>query len=130
MKKLIASIFIIIYFVTSTGATVQLHYCMDKLVSWDVNGKNKANCGECNMEKKGHKGCCHDENKLIKIEKDYKTSSAYFDFLKLSAQLSTSFDIKQETIPVFNISISFPLAHAPPRAEKVPIYLSNCIFRI
>jgi hypothetical protein len=130
MKKLITSIFILTYFVTSTGAAVQLHYCMNELVSWDVNGKTKANCGECGMEKQGHKGCCHDENKLIKIEKDHKVSSASFDFLQLPAPLHTAMNVKQGFTPVFNIITFYPSAHAPPKAGKVPIYLFNSLFRI
>jgi len=84
MKKLLITITALVYFAVSSGATVNLHYCMGKLMSWDLSAKSKGKCDSCGMEKTGHKGCCHDEHKQLKVEKDQKVSESAFQFLWLA----------------------------------------------
>ena len=129
MKRLIATIFLVIYFVTSSGATIQLHYCMDKLMSWDVNGSSQSKCGTCGMKKKGHKGCCHDENRFIKIEKAHQASTLLYFLQKFNPEFS-SIALPNSIGRVVNPILSHPSNHAPPGLLKVPLYISNSVFRI
>ena len=130
MKRVAATIFLLVYFVTSSGATIQLHYCMDKLVSWSLNSKSKSNCSKCGMEKKGHKGCCHDESKFVKLDKVHKASANYFDFSKFQIQISKATFDCTEHLYVSNPVLSYPTTNAPPLISKAPIYLFNSVFRI
>ena len=84
MKKVLIAITALVYFTVSTGATVNLHYCMGKLMSWDLSAKADGNCGTCGMKKQGHKGCCNDEQKTFKVDKDQKVSESAFQFLSIS----------------------------------------------
>lgn len=130
MKKFIATIFLLIYFVTSSGATIQLHYCMDRLVSWSVLSKENSKCGKCGMEFKGHSGCCHDESKPIKIEKTYKGASIYIALQKIVPLVIKNSNASTVYILVVDPLVSFSSTHAPPRTRTIPIYLSNSVFRI
>jgi hypothetical protein len=130
MKKFISIIFFLAYFVSSTGATIQLHYCMNKLVSSSLSGKEKPECGKCGMEKKGHKGCCHDENKFLKIEKNHEASVLSFDFTKLLSSHFKPIGFSEAHIYILKPSITPTSNHAPPGARNVPLYLSNSVFRI
>jgi hypothetical protein len=129
MKRLIATICLLCYFGASSGATIQLHYCMDKLVSWSLNTKEKFKCSVCGMQKKGHKGCCHDDNKQIKIEKDYKASGIIYDFSGISL-LPLKYPTEVQTLHSLIDTEIYTFSHAPPRTLKVPAYLSNRVFRI
>jgi hypothetical protein len=130
MKKFISIIFFLAYFVSSTGATIQLHYCMNKLVSFSLSGKEKSECGKCGMEKKGHKGCCHDENKFLKIEKDHAVSVLSFDFAKRLSSHFKPIGFSQAPIYILKPSVTQTSNHAPPGTLNVPLYLSNSVFRI
>ncbi len=130
MKRLFATIFLIVYFVTSSGATIQLHFCMDKLMSWDVNGSAQSKCGTCGKEKKGHKGCCHDENRFVKIEKAHQASTLFYSLQKFSPEISLASFLSSALHQVVNPILSNPSSHAPPGAPKFPIYLSISVFRI
>ena len=71
MKKCLATILAVLYFMTSTGATIHMHYCMGKMVSWALWHKHdkKDDCKNCSMAKK--KGCCEDKHQTIEIESKY-----------------------------------------------------------
>lgn len=133
MKKFYATILAILYLSTSMGATVYLHYCMGKLVGWNVWHSSNSKCGNCGMEKSHDSmsdGCCKDEYKQIKNDKDQKLP-AY------SAQLSkTIIEIAAHNFPNYSISLplilcqEFPKANAPPRSCGTSLNVLICVFRI
>ena len=124
----------------SIGATVHLHYCMDKLVAWGfMNEKsNKKACPYCGITKsatdkhcaKESKGCCKDEQKIVKLENDQKVSDAIFQFTQISSDAIshtfTDYSFKCSS----SLTEKFPFTHAPPRTQGVPLFVSNCVFRI
>jgi hypothetical protein len=130
VKKVAATIFLLVYFVTSSGATIQLHYCMDKLVAWSLASKEKSKCSKCGMEKKGHKGCCHDESRLIKLDKDHKATFNYFELSKLQPQIEKNVNGNVEFLYILNPRVTYPITNAPPLQTHVPVYLLNSVFRI
>lgn len=132
MKKLIVSILAVLYLGTSTGATVHLHYCMDKLAGWTLWGKDGDNCSKCGMskeQKKETKGCCKDEHKQLKLKTDQKTTE---DFQLLQTQegtISSSY-VELPLIDISSTTEECPISHAPPGIEIAPIYILHCTFRI
>ena len=70
MKKLIASISLVFYFVATCGVVINSHYCMHRLASVHLFEKSANICGRCGMDTYELNGCCHDELKLIKLEAD------------------------------------------------------------
>ena len=140
MKKVFVAILAFLYLGSSVGATVHLHYCMNKLVSWGF-GENKSNkkaCPFCGMAKKTNgnhcarhtNGCCKDEQKFIKVEKDQKASVFGYSFLKHFDDL-ISYSVGTTSVyNAFSPVLEYTTSHAPPFKEKVPVFIRNCVFRI
>lgn len=103
---------------------------MEKLVGWSFAAKEKPTCDKCGMEKKEHKGCCHDENKIVKVDKDHKAPVNSYDFSKLQPSVLKANSESIFSAHVFDPVTSYPVNNAPPIIQGVPIYLSNSFFRI
>jgi len=132
MKKLVVAILSFLYISTSSGATLQMHYCMDKLVDWSIGHNDEKNtCNNCGMEKdgKGKKGCCKDEQKQLKIEKDQKTVAAFELTLSLATAIPVSYPV-YNFVGIPSVTEQFPLSNAPPRSPQLAAYIRNCTFRI
>lgn len=130
MKKFAITILALIYITISTGATVQLHFCMDKLTGWSFTNKTPENCGKCGMSKQGHKGCCHDEKKVIKVTKDQKSNESSFSFL-INKSLHHYQNITVSNILYLPYGAALnPNSHAPPLGKQLAIFIYNCVFRI
>ena len=139
MKKFVTTILAIVYLSSSFGATVHLHYCMGKLISWGLTDNNNSkNCTFCNMPKvEGNgnckvskKGCCNDKHKQVKTEKDQKATASEFQFSKL---FPASDAISHQALPDILFSsylTGHPTANAPPLTGKQPVFLLNRNFRI
>lgn len=109
---------------------MHIHYCMGEMVSWKLYHKDDATktCSKCGMANK--KGCCEDKHQSVKIEKDQVAPIPKFVFSDLQFQVAapTYSDLPSLIIPSF--VITHPNAHAPPRTEKVAVFVRNQVFRI
>ena len=128
MKKFLVAILAVLYLAVSSGATVNLHYCMGKLVSWDLSGNKGDKCPNCGM-KKTAKDCCSDQHKLIKVNDGQKVSDIAYQLTQFAA-ITANHYTGLPVLPVASITAQNPLTHAPPRSGKVALYLRNCIFLI
>jgi len=130
MKKVLVTILAFTYLAVSSGATIHLHYCMGKLVGWELTEHQQKHCGNCGMEKKARKGCCRDEHKTLQIEKDQKATEVAFQFTaQPPAILTVSYaGLPPVYIPV--IAMGNAATHAPPSLSGVPVFIRNCNFRI
>ena len=132
MKKIITAILAVFYLTTSVGAVVHLHYCMGKVVNWGLWNTTNKKCSKCGMEKshtnlKG--GCCKDEQKQLKTEKDQKLAETVFNLIHV---ISATPQVAEIELPVINISSVTeinPISHAPPRSQ-VAIHIRNCVFLV
>jgi len=126
MKKFFAVILTIIYLSSSVGATVHLHYCMDRLVSWSLNDEGNT-CKNCGMEKDG--GCCKDEQKFFKNNLD---QSVIGEIQLLQAptidNLVSSIGIAENLS--YSLINGYLSGHAPPIHSGVEILIRNSVFRI
>ena len=92
----------------------------------------------CGMPKKvddkhyitASKGCCKDEQKEIKTDKDQKIAQSELQILKLFPVALVSTQIEQPYLHVSSLTIEYPTANAPPEIGKVPVFLLNRNFRI
>ena len=65
-----------VYGTTTVGATVHLHFCMNKFISFNFTETENKTCGKCGMKESAtKKGCCKDEVKQLKIDNDYQKST-------------------------------------------------------
>ena len=132
MKRFFAFILLLTYAVTSTGTTVQMHYCMGEpsSVKWDARSGKKT-CGKCGMKKQKQKrnGCCKDEHKWVKLQDDQKASTAFIKFGHFETVLSLHGSAFDFTPIISSNSFRLPQSHAPPRSCEA-LYKRNCVFLI
>ena len=127
MKKILVSIFAVFYLASSVGATVHLHYCMDKFIDWSLLKSGGDKCDKCGMEKDG--GCCKDENKFVKNNIDQKIAESSIQLTQMAAVASPAAFIYISEYHFSSIIQENPFGHAPPR-NGVGIYILNCVFRL
>ena len=130
MKKFIVAISAILYLSTTSGATIHLRYCMNKLIGWGLLPRHERYCSKCGMDKslKHTKGCCKDEKKLVKLSGDQNIPEVC-QIVHADSALPI---INCSDIPVFFKSSTkcSSLIHAPPGSMGVPLYIENRVFRI
>ena len=126
MKKLLALTLLLTYFLVSSGFVVCLHYCMDRLDSFEIGASTGTDCPRCGMEKTD--GCCKVEVVNVKLATSHMASPGIVaDFSLPSAVLSTTDFL---LIPFRNFEQNrFIISHSPP-LDKQDIYLENRVFRI
>ena len=130
MKKLTVSIFAVFYLAISSGFTVHIHYCMNKVAGWNLFHSDKGKCGTCGMHKDDSKGCCKDEQKVVKFTNDQKlTDNSFTQIQQLSLAIITPvitdhdyLTTQSELTELFNLP--------PPYLRSVPVFVRNCNFRI
>ena len=127
MKRILVSILAFFYLASSVGATVHLHYCMDKLINWSLLNSDGDKCDKCGMKKDD--GCCKDENKFVKNSIDQKTTESAIQLIKVAAVATPTAFITSEHY-FSSLIIEYPTSHAPPRNKGVGIYILNRVFRI
>lgn len=128
MKKIVVSILAVFYLCSSTGATVHLHYCMDKVVNWDLFDKTGDKCGKCGMKKDGH--CCKDEVKFVKNITDQKAAESIIQLIQMPAVAAPfAFDNTAEHY-FSSLTQEYFISQSPPRDSGVGICILNRVFRI
>jgi len=133
MKNLFFFIVASLYISSSCEASVYLHYCMGKPVSFSFSPEKSGNCHRCGMKKSARgMGCCKDEQKIIKSDKSQKVTD-----LVSSGTGQKKFDRSQPVYHEFSINRSQPptfiqySAHGPPPGKTfVSLYLMNSLFLI
>jgi hypothetical protein len=132
MKKIIVALLAVLYLGSSSGATIHLHYCMGKLVnlSFSFNEKEKEKCSKCGMKNsRDQKGCCKNEHKQIKIEKDQKLTEKAVNLFYATSVTHPTHNVELPSIKITSVTNANPISHAPPRSQ-VAIYICNCVFLI
>ena len=130
MKKILVSIFAAFYLASSVGATVHLHYCMDKLIGWSLEHQKGNRCSKCGMIKKQKgKACCKDEYKQLKLQNDQKAAASYQATQLSSVAILTNFFITP-SVNLTSLTEENPLSHAPPGSKSIPLYIRNSVFLI
>ncbi|MDQ6904691.1 MAG: hypothetical protein M3139_16985 [Bacteroidota bacterium] len=130
MKKIIATILLALYFAASSGAVIEMHFCMGKFVAIHLVNANteKEFCKDCGMEKK--KGCCENKHHIIKTDKQYDVNNSPVNITAPINILATFF-ISNSNTKVFTTSyITFPLSNSPPSITNVPAYIINCTYLV
>jgi hypothetical protein len=132
MKKIALVIVASLYIIATTGASLNLHYCMGELADWGFGTNKSKTCGFCGMEKGDEKdnGCCKDEQKFIKNDNDQKFVESATYTLKIPAVAQLPVYTASACIQFVSVKEQNPVSHAPPRYKCLPIYISNRFFLI
>ena len=129
MKKIAIILVLLVYTATTMGATIHLHYCMDKFVGWSLWHTDKDNkCGRCGMTEKKD-GCCKDEHKQIKIETDHHKSTATH-YLQLSPTPGIVTPFVDFAFKAVGLAHYILTSNAPPHIPKERLYILNCVFLV
>ncbi|MBA3828314.1 MAG: hypothetical protein H0X33_05215 [Taibaiella sp.] len=133
MKRFLVSILAILYLATASGATVHLHYCMDKLigVSLGENGEENHQCNKCGMTKKSNGGCCKDIYKVVKTDLAQQAAKVILQSSQIAAVGPNPTGYNFNTILFAQNGSVLPLSNAPPSVwQSCPIYIRVGNFRI
>ena len=128
MKKILVSILAVFYLASSVGATVHLHYCMDKFIDWSLLKSDGDKCDKCAMEKDG--GCCKVENKFVKNNVDQKVAESSIQLIQMTAGATPTAFIYPSEQYFSSLIQEYPIINTPPRSNGVGIYILNNVFRI
>jgi hypothetical protein len=133
MKRVVISILAIVYLTTSVGITLHYHYCMGKLVSWELRDETRSRCGKCGMVVKPgpvSNQCCKDEYKHFKIDNDQNFSEniAKSSGVKL-VNASINSEQRSEWLTPFPTVKLLP-TNPKQRRSQQSLNVMNCTFRI
>lgn len=130
MKKVLLFIFTLFYFGIASGAVVEFHYCMGRLVEWGIGeSKEEQTCSSCKMNSEDTKNCCKKEQQVVKVEQSQKTEFS-FQFKQFPALIVQPLLLEQLPVAASCECISNHYSNAPPRAEKTPVFVTLRTFRI
>jgi len=120
---------LLLYGSAAIGATVHIHYCMNKLTGISFVERKNAVCSNCGMPKTKAHGCCREECKQIKLYADQLTSPVYEAANVLSHAVVTPFIINTIVLPKVSAVVE-NTSHAPPGLQKQKLYLKNNVWLI
>jgi hypothetical protein len=129
VKKVPVIILLAAYTFASSGASVDLHYCMGKLIGWDFDYSAKSGCSNCGMPTKAEKGCCHDKQIQIKVDKEQQLTYNTISLLNHQITLAPGYPALNDLLHNSTI-VTHPSIHGPPVKRYTPVYLFDCNFRI
>jgi hypothetical protein len=128
MKKIFIIFLLSIYAFATFGIVVKQFYCCGKLASTSISlvetGKGKCGMGDESS------GCCKTTFKSLKVKDTHLQSDA----VTLPAKWFSEVVILNKDVSVLHL-VQHPIGvnnpgHAPPQPEPVPLYITNCIYRI
>jgi hypothetical protein len=126
VKRIAVTILALVYLSTSAGASLDIHYCMGKMVSAHLAFSPKQYCSKCGMKIAG--GCCKDEFRSLKITDSHQPVFA------LQHQISERSISRPESIfqvRFFNTGNTvFSKNNSPPNRYPGSLHTLLCVFRI
>ena len=129
MKKFTVISLICIYALATMGFSLKEFYCCGKLKSVSL-AIETATTEKCSKGDSKSDDCCQNKYQFFKLKDNHVASAHVATPLNSFSDLHTfspsypSISFATQYIDVINGS------HAPPLYTGVPIYLSNCVFRI
>jgi len=126
LRKVVAILLILFYGLSSSGMTVQFHYCCGKLKEVKLTSVSPKQCGMKHMAM-SRKKCCDDKQVELKLKADQNTQpAAKFAFSTLYLQKPDA--VVSEITPIVSKAVVHEIFAPPPRQN--PIYIFNCVYRI
>lgn len=127
VKKLFLILFCFVYFLSSVGVAVNLHYCGSKFVSASLTHSDESKCCRAKMKKKG---CCKEKSVVYKVKTSQDSGNKIFS-LKNTAKKTDLFYTAAILTVGFKKQISFNVeTEPPPNTGLRYTYLVNRVFRI
>jgi hypothetical protein len=126
MRKALTIILVSFYFLSASGAVVNMHFCCGHLVDWCWNGEAKKCAGA-----KTNKKCCKDVQLKIEKADDHQSQPATVAPQLVQAPAPLIFqDIEISAVGCERICFLQPDYHAPPPGWKQSMNVAFRVFRI
>ncbi|MGB4398547.1 MAG: hypothetical protein WBJ10_04185 [Daejeonella sp.] len=129
MKKVFLTILAFFYLGVSSGATVDIHFCMGQLTNWGFSQSESEKCNNCGMEKGISPDCCKDKQHKLTVKESPKASSTVYQFHTLGLSIPLSV-YNHPGIINSNLREISVLKDSPPPNQSIPAFIRNCTFRI
>lgn len=126
LKKLLVILLLMVYGLSSSGMTIQFHYCCGKLKSIQLSPVSEKKCGMKHSMKMLNKPCCNDKQVELKLKGEQRTEQAKFVFFTPDLPKKNEFILTTEPVVAKNI---VPEIFAPPPLAD-PLYIFHCVYRI
>lgn len=132
MKKVFAAILAILYFATTTGATINFYYCNGERVAHKMVKKEIQGCSKCPVSKKevAKSDCCQHEQKFVKLVNDQNVADVTFHIQKLISFVSPIIFSDNYNLHYSSLARKFPVNNSPPERSGITICQRNCVFLI
>jgi hypothetical protein len=126
MKQVIIIILMLVYGVSSSGMTINLHFCCGKLddISFSAHTKD---CPMGSTQKKSN--CCDNKQIVAKLNADQQV---FLKYIKTSQSSTVDVDLTLHSslFPAEMALIKQPAPGQPLPHTSVPLFIKNCVFRI
>ena len=126
MKKLLAIMLMVVYGLSSTGATINLHYCCGKLHDISFSSTQGKTCPTKTVSSKG---CCDNKHVQLKLKGDQEPAAKW-----ISASKDLAAPVTIPTYYVMVLTHDTPVneyATGPPRIRSsVPLFVQHCTYLI
>lgn len=116
MKKVLVLLLLVFYSASTIGATINMHYCMDKFTGYSFKEINKDKCPKCGMK---NTGCCKDEKKQIKLSADQQKVDLNINFQQYALELKHALNFIETFARFIPFKITWANLHAPPLLLKI-----------
>lgn len=124
LKKIVVILLLMVYGLSSSGMTIQFHYCCGKLKSIQLSPVNEKQCGM--KHALSTKPCCSDKHVEFKLKGDQKPEQAKVVFYAPVQLEKTEFFLNLPHEPSLVI---IPEVFAPPPLAN-PLYIFHCVYKI
>jgi len=127
VKKSFIILFSFVYFLSSIGVAVNLHYCGSKFVSASFTHSDESKCCKAKMKKKG---CCTEKSIIYKVQGNQDNGSKIVSLKNNVKQLNLFYNNTVQLVQLkANLLFQFN-TDEPPDGHARYTYLVNRVFRI
>ncbi len=131
MSRILLAISLFFLLILSSGWTLNVHYCMNRVEQVSLFAYEEHHCSRCGMEQEESNGCCHQEEQLVKLIQDqcppqfsnYEIAPATVFISPVKKFISTDLIAKADPT-------SGPIHHPPPNGSPLPLFIRHGVFRI
>ncbi|MEK0423376.1 MAG: hypothetical protein RLZ95_1286 [Bacteroidota bacterium] len=116
VKKALVILLLVFYSASTIGATINMHYCMNKFAGYSFKEIKKDKCPKCGMK---NTGCCKDEKKQIKLSADQQKVDAKISFQQHPIVIKHAFNFLEPFNRFIPFKTTWANLHAPPLLFKV-----------
>jgi len=128
MKKSLFIFFAALYLLSSSGISLNLHYCGGKIKSVSFFHTDEADC--CGPKMKKKKDCCKERSFVYQVKEDQNNANP-LSFENPAKKILAIVSAPQTFLASLkSFSFAVPDFHAPPDITGPGTYLKNRAFRI